>query len=127
MKLKHLFMINLFIAIPIGLSCVFIPNWTIRLYGITPDDGIIWVTRLIGGSILGYASLMWFGRKSDSYKTRRAIALALYIQDIVGLVGSLEIQLSGKINFLGWPLNILTYGFLALGYAYFYFIKPDKC
>ena len=127
MKLKHLFMINLFIAIPIGLSCVFLPGLVLRLYGIIPDDGIIWVTRLVGGSILGYASLMWFGRKSDSYKTRRAIALALYIQDIVGLVGSLEIQLSGKINFLGWPLNILTYGFLALGYAYFYFIKPDKC
>jgi len=127
MKLKHLFLINLFIAIPIGLSCVFIPGWTIRLYGLIPDEGKIWVTRLVGGSILGYASLMWFGRRSGSYKTRRAIALALFIQDIVGLAGSLEIQFSGKINILGWLLNIFTYGFFAFGYAYFYFVKPGKC
>ncbi len=127
MKLRHLFMVNLFIAIPIGLSCVFFPGWTIRLYGLIPDTVSIWVTRLVGGSILGYASLMWFGKSSGSYKTRRAIALALFIQDIVGLVGSLDIQLSGIMNFLGWPLNILTYGLLAIGYAYFYFIKPDKC
>jgi hypothetical protein len=51
---------------------------------------------------------MWFGSKSESVKTRRAIALALIIQDSVGLVGSLEIQLSGEVNFLGWPLNVLT-------------------
>jgi len=127
MKLRHLFLINLFVAVPIGLSCVLIPGWTIRLYGLISDDGNIWVTRLVGGSILGYASLMWFGRKSGSYKTRRAIALALFIQDIVGFAGSLEIQLSGNINFLGWPLNVLIYGFFALGYGYFYFIKPGKC
>jgi hypothetical protein len=30
------------------------------------------------------------------------------------------------MNFLGWPLNVLTYGLLALGYGYFYFIKPGK-
>jgi len=127
MKLKDLFLINLFIAVPIGLSCVFIPGWTIRLYDMVPDAGNMWITRLAGGSILGYASLMWFGRKSGSYKARRAIALALFIQDSVGLVGSLDIQLSGNINFLGWPLNILTYGLLALGYGYFYFVKPEKC
>jgi len=127
MKLRHLFLINLFVAVPIGLSCVLIPGWTIRLYGLISDDGNIWVTRLVGGSILGYASLMWFGRKSGSYKTRRAIALALFIQDIVGFAGSLEIQLSGNINFLGWPLNVLIYGFFALGYGYFYFIKPGEC
>jgi hypothetical protein len=127
MKLRHLFAINLFIAILIGLACVLIPAWTIRLYGLVPDPGKIWVTRLVGGSILGYASLMWFGNKSGSYKTRRAIALALFIQDLIGLGASLEIQLSGSMNILGWPLNVLAYGGLALGYAYFYFIKPSKC
>lgn len=126
MKLRHLFIINLFIAIPIAFLCIFLPDWTIRLYGLVPDVGSVWVTRLVGGSILGYASLMWFGSKSESVKTRRAIALALFFQDIVGLAGSLEIQLSGQMNFLGWPLNILTYGLLALGYAYFYFVNPDK-
>ncbi len=127
MRLKHLFTINIFIAIPIGLSCVLFPGWVLGLYGLVPDETSIWVTRLVGGSILGYASLMWFGRKSESIQARRAIALALFIQDIIGLAASIEIQLHGNINFLGWPLNIFTYGFLALGYAYFYFFKPGNC
>jgi hypothetical protein len=127
MRLKHLFTINIFIAIPIGLSCVLLPGWVIQLYGLVPDDTSIWVTRLVGGSILGFAFLMRFGRRSESIQARKAIALALFIQDIIGLVASIEIQLRGNINFLGWPLNILTYGFLALGYAYFYFFKPSNC
>lgn len=127
MKLRHLFTVNMYIALLIGLSCLFLPDWLLRLYGLVPDVASIWVTRLVGGSILGYATLMWFGRKSDSVQIRRAIALALIIQDVIGLAASIEIQLSGKINVLGWPLNILTYGFLAFGYAYFYFFKPSSC
>ena len=127
MKLRQLFIFNLFIAFPIALMCIIFPVWTFGLYDLVPDPGSIWVTRLIGGSILGYASLMWFGSKSDAIKTRRAIALALLIQDSFGLLASLEIQFSGKMNFLGWPLNVLTYGLLALGYAYFTFIKLEKC
>jgi hypothetical protein len=127
MRLKHLFTINIFIAIPIGLSCVLLPGWVLQLYGLFPDATSIWVTRLVGGSILGFASLMWFGRKSETVQTRKAIALALFIQDIIGLAASIEIQMRGDINFLGWPFNILTYGFLALGYAYFYFFKTSNC
>ena len=127
MKLRHLFIINLFFAVSIALLCILVPRWSIRLVGLVPDVGSVWVTRLLGGSILGYASLMWFGSKTESVKTRRAIALALFIQDIVGFVGSLVIQLSGEVNFLGWPLNVLTYGLLTIGYAYFYFIKPEMC
>ena len=127
MKLRHLFIINLFFAVSIALLCILVPRWSIRLVGLVPDVGSVWVTRLLGGSILGYASLMWFGSKTESVKTRRAIALALFIQDSVGFVGSLVIQLSGEVNFLGWPLNVLTYGLLTIGYAYFYFIKPEMC
>jgi hypothetical protein len=127
MKLRHLFTINIFIAILIGLSCSLLPGWLLRLYGFVPDDASIWVTRLVGGSILGYAFLMWFGKRTESIQTRRAIALTLFIQDVIGLAASIEIQLRGSINFLGWPLNILTYGLLALGYAYFYFFEPNNC
>lgn len=123
MKLQHLFTVNLFFAAFFGISCSLFPVWGLQLYGLLPDDGAIWTTRLAGGSILGFASLMWFGRKSTSVETRRAIALALLIQDIVGFIASVEIQLSGSVNAFGWS-NLLLYGFLVLGYAYFlYFVK----
>lgn len=123
MKLQHLFTINLFIAIFFGISCSLFASWVLQMYGLVPDDGAIWTTRLVGGSILGYASLMWFGRKAASVEARRAIALALLIQDIVGSGASIEIQLSGSINGLGWS-NLILYGLLSFGYTYFLYIQP---
>jgi hypothetical protein len=117
-KLRHLFTINLFIAIFFGLSCSLFPVWVIRLYGLQQNPAAIWTTRLVGGSILGYATLMWFGRRAESAGVRSAIALALLVQDIIGLLASLEIQLGGAINGFGWS-NLVLYGLLALGYGYF--------
>jgi hypothetical protein len=124
MKLKHLFTINIFFAVFFGVTCAFFAGWALRLYGLTPDAGALWTTRLAGGSILGFASLMWFGRKSDSQKARRAIALALLVQDGVGFAASLMIALSGSVNARGWSTSIL-YALLALGYAYFLFVRPS--
>ena len=125
MKLRHLFTINLFIAAFFGLACAVFPAWSLRLYGLALDPGDIWMTRLVGGSILGFATLMAFGRTSASAEARRAIALALLVQDVVGLLASLEIQLKGSVNALGWS-NLLLYGLLALGYAWFRFVQPAK-
>ena len=124
MKLQHLFTINLFIAFFFGLSCSIFPGWVLQLYGLVPNEAANWTTRLVGGSILGFASLMWFGRKSTSIEARRAIALALLIQDAIGLIASIEIQLSRQMNAFGWS-NLILYGLLALGYANFLFIRPE--
>jgi hypothetical protein len=122
MKLHSVFTINFPIAIFFGLTCSLLPRFVAQIYGLPADEASIWTTRLVGGSILGFATLMWFGRKTASIETRRAIALALLVQDIVGFAASLEIQLSGSINAFGWS-NLLLYGLLALAYAYFLFLR----
>ncbi len=91
---------------------------------LVPDDAAIWITRLAGGFILGFASLMWYGRKTASIDAHRAIALALLIQDLIGFVAPHEIQLSGSVNAFGW-CNPILYGMLALAYLYFLIIKPQ--
>jgi hypothetical protein len=124
MNLRRLFSINIFFAIFFGVVCSLFPRWSAQLYGLAADETSIWLCRLVGGSILGYATLMWFGWQRASGDARRAIALALLTQDAIGFIASLEIQLSGKINALGWS-NLLIYGLFALAYAYFLFFKPD--
>jgi hypothetical protein len=123
MKLRHLFTINIFFAVFFGVSCSLLPVWVLQIYGLAPNDAAIWTTRLTGGSILGFATLMWFGRKTASVESRRAIALALFVQDAIGFAASIEIQLHGSMNALGWS-NPVLYGILALAYAYFFFIRP---
>jgi hypothetical protein len=124
MKLRHLFTINLFFAIFFGVACSLFPRWVFQLYGLAADDAAICATRLLGGAILGYATLMWFGRKAACGEARRAIALALLAQDAIGCVASIEIQLKGNVNAFGW-FSLALYGLLALAYAYFLFIRPE--
>jgi len=125
MNLRHLFTLNLIIAIFFGISCALFPVWVLQLYGLVPNEAGIWTTRLVGGSILGFATLMWFGRTAATQEGRRAIAIALLVQDLVGLLASIEIQLSGAVNAFGWS-SILLYGFLSIGYAYFIFANPSR-
>lgn len=124
MKLKLMFTINLFIAIFFGVSCSVFAGWAVQIYGLVPEAGTIWTTRLVGGSILGFASLMWYGKRAASVGTRRAIAYALLIQDTIGFVASMEIQLSGNLNAMGWS-NPILYGLLAAGYAILLFVQPE--
>jgi len=100
-KLRHLFTINLFIAVFFGLTCALLPVWVLNLYGLESNPAAVWTTRLVGGSILGFATLMWFGWRVESAEARRAIALALLVQDVVGLLASIEIQWGGAINAFG--------------------------
>ena len=126
MKLLHLFTINVFFAIFFGGSCSLFPHWVFNLYGLTPDIAAIWTARLLGGSILGFTTLMWFGQKSTSIDTRKAIAIALFIQDVIGCIASVEFQLTGDVNIFGW-FSLALYGLLAIGYAFFLFVKPANC
>jgi hypothetical protein len=66
MKLRQFFTINLVIAIFFGLTCSSLPRQLFQRYGFELDESGVWVTRLFGGSILGYATLMWFGRRTPS-------------------------------------------------------------
>jgi hypothetical protein len=123
MKLRHLFTVNLFLAAFFGVSCSLFPAWVLRMYGLASNDAAIWTTRLVGGSILGFATLMWFGRTTAGGDARRAIALALFAQNAVGTIASMEIQLRGSVNAFGWS-NPILYALLTLAYAYFLFIRP---
>jgi hypothetical protein len=125
MKLRHLFIFNIFFAVFFGLSCTIFPHFVFWLYGLIPDDASIWVTRLIGGSILGFSTLMWYGIKDASTDARRAIALALLVQDTICFAASILFQLTGKVNVFGW-LSIALYGLLASAYAFLLFIMPKE-
>lgn len=124
MKLRHLFILNIFFALFFGISCTFFPRFVFWVYGLVPDDAAIWVSRLVGGSILGFATLMWFGVRTPSTEARRAIALALLLQDTIGCLGSIAFQLTGKVNIFGW-FSLALYGVLALAYAFFLFVQPE--
>lgn len=92
MKLRNFFKINIFLSIFFGLTGSFYPELWLVMYGLPANDTTIYIIRLSGGSILGFVSLMWFGIKHASPHARKAVAVALFIQDIIGAVASLVFQ-----------------------------------
>jgi len=123
--LRHLFGVNLVFALFFGLTCALVPRQLCSLYGLPLEEAGVWTTRLLGGSILGFATLMWFGRRTALAEARRAIALALLVQDSIGLAASLAIQLGGRIALIGWS-NVALYGLLTLGYGVFLVLAPNR-
>ena len=124
MKLKTLFIINVFIAGGFGLAWVFIPLTAISLYEVNLNPGGVIFGQLFGAALLGYAVLAWFGRNVGESEASKGILLALFVNDTVGFVVALLAQLSGVINWLGWS-TVIIYLLLALGYGYFIFFKPS--
>jgi len=125
MSLRRLFSINFFLALVMGLTCLLLPRQLFRIYGLILGPPGVWTTRLLGGALLGFAALMWFGWRSASPEARRAIAMALLIQNVTGFLASLEFQLSEQVGRIGWS-NLALFLLLALGYGCFLFLKPSR-
>ena len=125
MKLGTLFTINAIVAILFGLAFVLMPATLSSYYGITLSPGGLYIAQLFGTALLGFAVLTWSSRNAGESDARQAIVLALFISDTVALVVSLLAQFAGTANALGWS-TIIIYLLLALGFAYFQFMKPSS-
>ena len=122
MKLKTLMTINAIVAIVFGVTFVIVPAQAYLLYDITADEHLIYMGRLFGGALMGFAILTWMARNATDSDARRAIVLALFISNGIGFVVALMGQLSNVVNALGWS-TVAIYLLLALGFGYFQFFK----
>ena len=125
MKLSTLFVINAVIAAIFGIAFVLIPSQTYSLYGVQAAPPLNYVGQLFGAALVTIAGLTWSARNVADSDGRRAIVLALLIGDVIGFVVALIGQLGGVVNGLGWS-TVAIYLLLALGFAYFRFVKSSS-
>jgi hypothetical protein len=124
MKLSTWLTIAAVVAVVFGLAFVLVTGPLLSFYGITLDKAGTLVAQLFGASLLGFAVLNWFARGVTDREARQAILLANLASDTVGFVMALIGQLAGVANALGWS-TVALYLLLALGFAYFQFMKPS--
>jgi len=124
MKLSTLLPIAAVVAGVFGLAFVLVSGPLLSLYGITLDKAGTLVAQLFGAALIGFAVLNWFARGVTDREARQAIVLANLASDTVGFVMALIGQLAGVANALGWS-TVALYLLLALGFAYFQFMKPS--
>lgn len=124
MKLSYLLIFNAVVALVYGISFVLIPATVLGLHGVTPSPGTNLAGQFFGVTLIGIGLLVWFARNVTDPVARRAIVLAQLVAAVIGIIVALLGTLSGVMNVLGW-LAVVIYLVLALGYAYFQFVKPS--
>ena len=124
MKFSTLLTIAAVVAVVFGLAFVLVTGPLLSFYGITLDKAGTLVAQLFGAALIGFAVLNWFARGVTDREARQAIVLANLASDTVGFVMALIGQLAGVANALGWS-TVALYLLLALGFAYFQFMKPS--
>jgi len=126
MKLKHLFIINAIISLGYAFGELLITETMFSLYFVTetPTAEAILVARYFGWGLLAVGLICAFVANAPPSEAKQAIVKALFIADVVGLIVSLMGIFDGTFNALGWSA-VVIYVFLAAGYGYFWFIKPE--
>jgi len=118
MKLKTWMTVKAIVCIVFGLGFVTLPSFLMNLYDINLGEGGVYMARLLGQAFILLGLLLWLVRNTKETATRRAFALAVLVGDLIGFVISLQGQLAGTANALGWT-TVIIYLVLALGFGYF--------
>ena len=124
MKLSNLLVINAIVALAYGISFVLVPATVLELYGMTQGTSEALAGQYFGVALIAIGLLTCFARNVADSETQRAIILALLISDVVGTIVAVRGTLSGVMSAVGWSA-VGIYLLLALGYAYFQFMKPS--
>ena len=124
MKLKHLFIFNAVATVIFGIGSILIPQTLIAMFGdsLTPAGTLM--MRYGGAWLIGLGLLAWLARYANDSDARRAIVMASLVCYGIAFIIALLAQFNAVLNAFGWgtvALNLV----LALGYAYFQFVKPD--
>ena len=124
MNLNNLFMVNIGVAGLFGLGFVFAPEAMLTPYGNAAEtiSASVMMSRLFGGSNLGFAILFWFMMNAPASETKIEVAKAICIGFVVSFLVSIVVQMSGEIGPLGWS-TVALYAIFATAYGYFGFVK----
>ncbi len=126
MTLRNLLTVASIVALAFGLGFVLVPLPLTKTYNVTLNEGGVLVGQLFGAALISFGVLNWLARTVTDSKGMQAIVLANLVGDAVGFIVALLGQLSGVggVNQLGWS-TVVIYLLLALGFAYFQFVKPS--
>lgn len=124
MKLSNLLVINTIVALVYGIILVLTPATMLSLHGLTPGPGEKLMAQYFGLAMIAIGLLTGFARNVADSEAQRAIILAMLISHVIGVIVSVLGTVSGPMNVVGWSA-VGIYVLLALGFAYFQFMKPS--
>jgi hypothetical protein len=122
MSFQTLMVIKAIVCLGFGPLLLLVPGPLLTLLGSSYGPGAALTAREYGASLMGNLMLTWFARNAPASPTRRAIILDLFVYDLIALIATLVIQLTGDLNWLGWGI-VIIYLFFSVGFGYFLFSR----
>jgi hypothetical protein len=108
------------VAISYGLATLLIPTIIGSLYGFGTSPGEVFLTRFLGGALVGLGVINWLAKDQD-YATLHPILIGNLVADTIGLILSVMGTLAGTMNAMGW-VSVVIYLVLAPAFAYLQFM-----
>jgi hypothetical protein len=124
MNLKVFMLIASIVALIFGLGFILAPAASLQLYGTTTDTTGLFLGRYLGASLIGLSAVVFLTRNAEPSASRKGLLTGLFVTMLLGFVVALYDKFAGAGNDLIW-LNVVIYLLLAVGFAYFAFMKKD--
>ena len=117
MSFRTLLITKAVVCIVFGLFLLLAPVVLLNLLGTELNDGGTFTAREYGAAMIGTLLLTWFAKDVKAADARGAILLDLLIYDLIGVVITFLVVISGVLNVLGWAI-VVVYLFFTLGSGY---------
>ena len=117
MTFRTLLIFKAVVCLVFGVFLLLAPDVLIGMLGATANEAGKFTAREYGAALIGTLLLTWFARDVKAGDARRAILLDLLIYDLIGVVITFAVVLSGVLNALGWGICVV-YLFFTVGSGY---------
>lgn len=120
MKIKAAFLCAHFFCLIFGLLCGGLPLWTASFFGIELNEGGIFVGRIFGAALLGFAAIFLYARNEAHSEARIAIIYGETIHSLMAAIFWIEALIRGfgnlfiLIPLLGHLGLAIWFGYLAI-------------
>ena len=120
MTFRTLLIIKAVVCLAFGLFLLLAPGVLLGLMGAALNDGGTFTAREYGAALIGTLLLTWFAKDVKAADARGAILLDLLVYDLIGMVVTSSVVISGVLNVLGWSI-VVVYLFFTVGSGYLLF------
>ncbi len=126
MKLRTLSILYAAIAVLLALGFLLGPAVLLKFFGFTQGKTETLFAQILGGALVGFATLAWFARDSVDLRANPGPTVAMIVFGAIGFVVTLLALLS-QVTRSGtaWIL-LLLFLLSAIGFAYFQFVGPRE-
>lgn len=120
--MKTLFTVGFVAELLFGLTLLALPVQVAEVLSL--DLGAFGVTllRLQGSAFVGFATLLWLGRRNRGRDLRRVVLITVFVFGLISTSLLIYAQIRGLMNPLGWAV-IDVQGLLTLAFG-FYLFRP---